>query len=158
MNKVFQFNTGRGYTKEGQIIKVVLLNDVVYFSDISRGIDYKFDLEEQDKFASLESLIMHKYDKHTYECDMKLEYSSDSMFNEASEKVIESNKKFDSNGMCSTDKATSREKAFNPREKAIDDQIEILQNQIDDLLTDEDPLELELLIEEIEALHMRKQG
>jgi len=65
-----QFNTGRLYTKEGQIIRAIKIDDNVVFSDMSRGI-----------YAFLENCnlnvheIMSRYDVGDYTWTSTLLYT-----------------------------------------------------------------------------------
>ncbi len=60
MTKTIQFNTGRKYTAQGQIIKATLHDDgVVTFMDHSRGVDGEFKLCG-DRFD--QAVVMHAYD------------------------------------------------------------------------------------------------
>ena len=59
--KTIEFNTGRMYTVEGQIIKATLHDDgVVTFMDHGRGIDGQFTLGKHCSFNQVE--VMHWYD------------------------------------------------------------------------------------------------
>jgi hypothetical protein len=61
MPKTIEFNTGRKYTSQGQIIKATLHDDgVVTFFDRSRGIDGQFILGQHCSFGETE--VMHWYD------------------------------------------------------------------------------------------------
>jgi hypothetical protein len=73
ITKTHQFNTGRGYTAQGQIIIVVLWDDgVVTFDDISRGIkgQIKFLYELREDHAvrewEVEHFVMQHYDSGLY--------------------------------------------------------------------------------------------
>ena len=62
--KTIQFNTGRLYTKEGQVIVATLHDDgVVTFMDHSRGVDGQFTLGLHCSFNEIE--VMHWYDSGT---------------------------------------------------------------------------------------------
>jgi len=59
--QTIQFNTGRKYTADGQIITATLHDDgVVTFMDHSRGIDGEFKLGQHCSFNQTE--VMHWYD------------------------------------------------------------------------------------------------
>jgi hypothetical protein len=62
-DQVLIFNTGRGYTENGQVIKCIKIDDLVYMVDTSRTLDYFYKCE-----FDAES-IMKAYDngEHTYE-------------------------------------------------------------------------------------------
>lgn len=63
--KTIQFNTGRKYTAEGQIITATLYADgIVTFMDHSRLIDGEFKLPLHCTFNQIE--VMHHYDAVTY--------------------------------------------------------------------------------------------
>ena len=59
-----EWNTGRGYSAEGQIITAELLEDHVAFYDRSRGISGSFDLPSLPILteADLKRFVMHNYD------------------------------------------------------------------------------------------------
>jgi hypothetical protein len=62
----FTFNTGRLYTKEGQIIHVEIADGRVWFNDESRGIPGSFELcNTWDEYAVRE-LVMANYDHGNY--------------------------------------------------------------------------------------------
>ena len=77
----FEFNTGRGYTPEGQVIKVAyepnpgepLLDCFpeyrVYYRDISRGISGAFiatgDIDRQPSEYDIQDQLMRGYDNNT---------------------------------------------------------------------------------------------
>lgn len=59
--ETIEFNTGRRYTAEGQVIKATLHDDgVVTFFDHSRGVDGQFILGQHCTFNQTE--VMHWYD------------------------------------------------------------------------------------------------
>lgn len=62
--KTIQFNTGRQYTAEGQVIVATLHDDgVVTFMDHSRSVDGQFKLGLHCQFNETE--VMHWYDSGT---------------------------------------------------------------------------------------------
>lgn len=61
MAKTIEFNTGRKYAADGQIIKATLHDDgVVTFFDHSRKVDGEFKLGQHCSFNQTE--VMHWYD------------------------------------------------------------------------------------------------
>lgn len=63
--KTIEFNTGRKYTAEGQVIKATLHDDgIVTFFDHSRMIDGQYTLDEFETFR--EANVLKHYDAGTY--------------------------------------------------------------------------------------------
>lgn len=63
--KTVEFNTGRKYTAEGQVIKATLHDDgIVTFFDHSRMIDGEYTLDEFETFR--EANVLKHYDSGTY--------------------------------------------------------------------------------------------
>jgi hypothetical protein len=61
--KTIEFNTGRKYTAEGQVVKATLHDDgVVTFFDHSRSVDGEFKLGKHCSFNQVE--VMHWYDSN----------------------------------------------------------------------------------------------
>lgn len=65
MPKTIEFNTGRKYTAEGQVIKATIHDDgMVTFMDHSRGIDGEFQAIAPEVFDKVE--VMSAYDGGFY--------------------------------------------------------------------------------------------
>ena len=63
MTRTIEFNTGRKYTAEGQVIVATLHDDgVVTFMDHSRGVDGQFSLDGEAKPFSAQT-VMQFYDR-----------------------------------------------------------------------------------------------
>ncbi|AGC36187.1 hypothetical protein B7L88_gp101 [Rhizobium phage RHEph10] len=66
------FNTGRLYTKEGQVIRAVWdkENEVIHFADTSRAVNGSIEAPEWDiSFTTpggLARYVMERYDRHAY--------------------------------------------------------------------------------------------
>lgn len=74
-----QFNTGRPYTKEGQIIIAETFNGGIAFNDISRGVDEFIPKEFLEGFdysteSELQDMVMYCYD---YGCSYPAKASSE---------------------------------------------------------------------------------
>ena len=72
----FEFNTGRHYAANGQIIRVLVISDredgdwpTVWFSDRTRNIDGKFDYwaRATDPEFVIRRALMDRYDEGKYE-------------------------------------------------------------------------------------------
>jgi hypothetical protein len=64
-----QWNTGRSYTKAGQIIKARVQPDgSILFADVSRGVDGVIAKPsvEIDSEDALKALVMRAYDRNAY--------------------------------------------------------------------------------------------
>jgi hypothetical protein len=61
--EVHQFNTGRWYTEEGQIIRWVQVRSVTYFVDISRGINGTMDSAGKEM---TNQSVLGMYDNNEY--------------------------------------------------------------------------------------------
>jgi len=68
-----QFNTGRHYTEQGQLIRAKVLDDgSVLFADDSRKVSgHILGIVRNAKYteASLQSTVMHHYDHNNYKFD-----------------------------------------------------------------------------------------
>lgn len=65
MPRTIEFNTGRKYTRDGQIIRATLHDDgVVTFYDQSRMIDGQFECEDAAHFTK--ALVLDMYDHGHY--------------------------------------------------------------------------------------------
>lgn len=65
MPRTIEFNTGRKYTRDGQIIRATLHEDgVVTFYDQSRMIDGEFTCHFPEEFDQW--LVLHMYDSSAY--------------------------------------------------------------------------------------------
>ena len=64
------FNTRRGYSDEGQIIKIVAIGTIAHFDDITRNITGKVDLwVASDNESVLQRIVLLAYDDGDYvEC------------------------------------------------------------------------------------------
>ena len=61
------FNTGRLYTKEGQVIRATFDGQIVRFSDFSRMVSGEFPYQRHDDTdASFVRLVMTAYDHSIY--------------------------------------------------------------------------------------------
>ena len=65
MPRTIEFNTGRKYTRDGQIIRATLHDDnVVTFYDQSRMIDGEFTVQDPNHFT--QNLVLRMYDHNAY--------------------------------------------------------------------------------------------
>lgn len=65
-----QFNTGRGYSENGQRIVAVKHEGRIYFQDHDRHIDGSFDAADDELFGPVELnqvVVMSRYDHGNYE-------------------------------------------------------------------------------------------